>query len=362
MQAWFRLFALTILMAPASVMAQVHTPRQEPLSYWYMGGEIGRYIIEKEQRRTQGIDNFWRPAFQAGRRFNKRVSAQLAYGQTEITASDNQTVIKHSQILLEGRLHWNDITFLGTHPYLGLGYARHKLRQTQSTANSVQEDMGVMEVGVQRLLGRNLMLDIGYRQLLEISNHYVDSTPFIALNYRFAQVLPAKPKPAPQAEPQQELWIDSDGDGVQDKQDDCPNTPRGARVDTHGCPIMLTEPVKITLHIGFAFNSSQVPPRYLPDIKKIATVLAEYPDSILQLVGHTDNVGRAPYNLKLSQSRAYAVRTALVTTFHIKPARIHTSGMGESQPIADNNTEKGRALNRRVEATIEASREIMEQK
>jgi OOP family OmpA-OmpF porin len=80
------------------------------------------------------------------------------------------------------------------------------------------------------------------------------------------------------------------------------------------------------------------------------------------LEGHTDSVGSTAYNQSLSQDRADAVKRVLVRHFQIDSARIRTIGMGESQPIADNESEEGRARNRRVEAIIEASREVMEQR
>jgi len=88
----------------------------------------------------------------------------------------------------------------------------------------------------------------------------------------------------------------------------------------------------------------------------------EYPESQLMLEGHTDSIGRATYNQALSQARASAVKRVLIDRFRIDASRIDSIGLGESQPVADNATEAGRARNRRVEAIIEASRQVMEQK
>lgn len=362
MRPWFRRFGLAAMLLPATLWADMGNHDQWPLSYWYMGGEVGYYMVDQNEDRVPHLPDFWRPAFQIGHRFNRYFSTQLQYGQADRSLRHEERQVEHNQISLQGRLHGNSINLFSTHPYLGLGYARHEL--TPDAQDPIQENMVLLEAGVQRLLGRHLMLDLGYRHLLETSERFTDQYPFIALNYRFGQVRPAQPEPAltPEPDPEPELWIDSDGDGVQDKNDECPDTPRGAKVDPQGCPVMLTESVNITLDIEFAFNSTEVPPRYRPDIMKIATVMTEYPNSVLMLEGHTDNVGTATYNQTLSQNRADAVRQVLVSSFHINPARIRTTGMGESQPIADNDTDEGRSRNRRVEAIIDASREVMEQK
>ena len=73
--------------------------------------------------------------------------------------------------------------------------------------------------------------------------------------------------------------------------------------------------------------------------------------------GHTDSVGTATYNQALSERRAMAVRDVLIEAFGIHPGRIDAMGFGEGRPVAENDTEEGRAINRRVEAVVEARRE-----
>lgn len=76
-----------------------------------------------------------------------------------------------------------------------------------------------------------------------------------------------------------------------------------------------------------------------------------YPAMVIELRGHTDSTGSAEYNLRLSERRANAVRTELIRR-GIQPERIQAIGFGSSQPIADNRTPEGRALNRRTEFVI----------
>ena len=106
--------------------------------------------------------------------------------------------------------------------------------------------------------------------------------------------------------------------------------------------------VEVKLEIYFDTDSAVVKPEYYPEIEKIANFLKEHPDMKIEIQGHTDSVGPADYNLKLSQRRAEAVKKILVEKFGISPDRIIAKGYGETKPIAPNDTEEGRAKNRRV--------------
>ena len=83
----------------------------------------------------------------------------------------------------------------------------------------------------------------------------------------------------------------------------------------------------------------------------VAAELSAYPDVTVALAGHTDAKGSEAYNQRLSESRAQAVRAYLADR-GIEPGRMTAAGFGESQPVADNDTEEGRELNRRTELTV----------
>ena len=107
------------------------------------------------------------------------------------------------------------------------------------------------------------------------------------------------------------------------------------------------EPVEI-YGIYFDFNSAHIKPESEDVLKQISDVMHKNPGWKLSVSGHTDNVGGDDFNLKLSQARAAAVKTALVKEYGIAPGRLTTEGHGASQPIADNTKVEGRARNRRV--------------
>jgi outer membrane protein OmpA-like peptidoglycan-associated protein len=101
----------------------------------------------------------------------------------------------------------------------------------------------------------------------------------------------------------------------------------------------------------FATNSATLLPGAQPEIQRIANVLRQYPETNIQIAGHTDSTGNEVYNQQLSERRAEAVRTALIG-MGVESPRMTTMGYGESMPIASNNTESGRQQNRRVEVRI----------
>ena len=141
-------------------------------------------------------------------------------------------------------------------------------------------------------------------------------------------------------------------DGVLDKNDTCPDTPQGAKVDAQGCAEKLTVEVRENLYIAFPTNSSSVPDSSVKELENIARLMKEYPSTELQVFGHTDSRGSATYNMQLSDARASAVRKVLSAEYDISLTRINSQGMGETAPVATNDTPEGRAENRRVELVL----------
>ena len=108
--------------------------------------------------------------------------------------------------------------------------------------------------------------------------------------------------------------------------------------------------------INFAYNSATVQPQFQRTLDQVAGVLGEYNRTYVDVYGHTDSTGSDSYNQALSERRAVAVADYLASR-GVQPARIGTRGFGKSQPIASNDTDAGRAANRRVEIKIVPIRE-----
>jgi len=112
---------------------------------------------------------------------------------------------------------------------------------------------------------------------------------------------------------------------------------------------LITEGKWSTTGILFDVNSDKIKPTSYGMLKQIADVLTENADVKVKIIGHTDSDGKDDANLELSKKRAAAVKQALASEFKIDGDRIQTDGMGETKPVADNNTSEGKAQNRRVE-------------
>lgn len=139
---------------------------------------------------------------------------------------------------------------------------------------------------------------------------------------------------------------DEDGDGVPDNLDKCPGTPAGTVVDENGCEKVIRLDVD---SLKFGFDSAKIKPESKATVKQISDYVADKPGYSIKLEGHTDSVGDAKYNQKLSEKRATAVKQVLVD-LGVDANKITTEGYGETQPIATNSTKEGRAQNRRVDA------------
>lgn len=175
--------------------------------------------------------------------------------------------------------------------------------------------------------------------------------------------------------------LDSDGDGVFDGIDQCPDTPAGAKVDARGCPLdsdgdgipdamdkcptvpapgtvdgcppkaeeAASPPKKLVLEgVNFDNDSARLRADATATLDQTAATLKEWGEVKIEVAGHTDSVSSDAYNEKLSQRRAEAVRAYLIGK-GIAAERLSAKGYGESQPIADNDSAEGRAKNRRVE-------------
>ena len=123
----------------------------------------------------------------------------------------------------------------------------------------------------------------------------------------------------------------------------------------------VNEGIKVTMKenmVNFAFNSSELSSATKTNLDKLAKVLVNNPDTNINIYGHTDNKGTDAYNMTLSEKRANSVVNYLVS-HGVKRNRMFAKGMGESDPVATNETEAGRAENRRVEFAITANEKMI---
>jgi OOP family OmpA-OmpF porin len=223
---------------------------------------------------------------------------------------------------------------------------------TSAGGRSSASVLGEAGIGATYELHDNFLLrgDVRYRYSYEgnggvYRNH--DDFHDMVVNVGFVVPFGPKPQPlavAPTPAPVDDCSIrDTDRDGINDCDDKCPGTMRGAKVDDQGCPI------RIELRgVNFLYNSAELTENAKNILDTVADQLSAVPEQRdIEVAGHASSEGSNAYNLKLSQRRSQSVADYLklkgVTN------RLYPKGYGEEYPIADNDTEAGREKNRRVE-------------
>jgi outer membrane protein OmpA-like peptidoglycan-associated protein len=164
--------------------------------------------------------------------------------------------------------------------------------------------------------------------------------------------------PSEPGKPELDGCPDRDGDGIPDREDRCPDEP--GPPENAGCPLAESEPAveiqtkRLSLNDSIHFDTglAVIKPESFGVLDQVAAIIVQHPElQLIQVEGHTDNVGTAQYNQELSGRRAASVMSYLVAK-GVSTSRLRAAGYGFTKPIASNQTALGRARNRRVEFTI----------
>ncbi|MBR9726680.1 OmpA family protein [Shewanella intestini] len=240
------------------------------------------------------------------------------------------------------------------------GAMNYLLRNKKNYNSEYYSDSGIapyIGVGLGYLITDNLTLQAQYRRYenldddkystLEMESNYWG----IELSYRFGQK--AKPAPVVAAAPIVVAPLDSDKDGVLDKDDKCANTPITHKVDANGCSIyeQTTEDRQLA-GILFDNNSSVIKPSSYADIENLADYLKSNPGHTVLIEGHASNVGSPAYNMTLSDKRANAVAQALSEKYGIDANLVQAKGFGVTRPVMEGSSAEANRLNRRIEAIV----------
>lgn len=308
--------------------------------------------------RLSDDDNFLGFAF--GRHFSEAISLELAITSGEYDLGASQELELRSYTLDALHIFARDAV---VSPYItaGIGLLRNapdggdKEHYEMAQAglglfiNVAEKNNGALKFALRPEVKARWAFPSGN----DPQDKYLDYLAGLGFQFSFGDARPEpapppapapQPPPPPPPPPQPEPPRDSDGDGVIDPRDKCPDTPRGVAVDADGCPRRGTATLQ---GVTFEFNSSNLTSDSRPVLDEVAADLKRYPRLKIELQGHTDSVGADAYNMKLSAERANAVRVYLVEQ-GVPEQQLTSRGYGETQPVADNKTDEGRAQNRRV--------------
>ncbi|HCN47358.1 MAG TPA: porin [Pseudomonas sp.] len=290
------------------------------------------------------------PGVRLGYFLTEDLSLDLGYNETHNARGEvfNKD-IKGSKTKLDATYHFNNAGDM-LRPYVSAGFAHESLGQAARNGRD-HSTFANVGGGAKLYFTENFFARAGVEAMYNIDNGNTEWGPTVGIGLNFGGSTKAAPAPAPA--PVAEVCSDSDNDGVCDNVDKCPDTPANVTVDADGCPA-VAEVVRVELDVKFDFDKSVVKPNSYGDIKNLADFMKQYPSTTTTVEGHTDSVGPDAYNQKLSERRAGAVKQVLTQQYGVESSRVQSVGYGETRPVADNATDAGRAVNRRVEAQVEA--------
>ncbi|MCG8394083.1 MAG: OmpA family protein [Pseudomonadales bacterium] len=361
MKAILRMTAIApLLVSPLALAGEnVHD------RYGYIGGHASYYTFYENDVVGNGADGLDDVPFyggQLGWRFHPNWSVQAWYEEVEGDAESKYNSgrrLDMTNYYASGRFHLDGHGFLGFEPYAGINVGE-QLIESRNNPNSDENDelMTGVELGLQRVFFRHVVLDLGTRQAYSQDREYWEGQVYAGLNLAFGisnDDDDGADEETVAATPEAVVTGDADGDGVSDDVDQCPDTAAGAVVDDQGCQVYEST---IQEHnagtIYFEFDSDRVKGEFNDEVRSAADRMKAGEKASIRVEGHTDSIGSESYNQGLSERRAESVRDKLVNDLGIDASAVSTQGYGESRPVADNDTAEGRAKNRRADVIVES--------
>lgn len=318
---------------------------------WYVAPGIN-YIVSDSSRNSDDEFGF---NLGIGKQLNEKWNIEANIVIDELSRSSGNGGFDQKGIIVDGLYYINRNKEYKPYFVMGAGFLKTDF-DTKSDTN-IALNVGV---GVERKLTNNgigLRGDIRYRMdddstSVAGQDRYGDwiiglsvKIPFGGGTNKPATTVPTRvlAKTKPVSIPRTN---DGDNDGVIDTKDLCPNSVKNASVDSSGCEVMILQGV------NFETNSANLTKESIPILDASVATLKARGKFKVEVAGHTDSQGAASYNRALSAARAIAVRDYLISN-GVEARYLSARGYGSLNPIASNNTKKGRAVNRRVELRVQ---------
>jgi OOP family OmpA-OmpF porin len=240
------------------------------------------------------------------------VELRLAYDEVHNARANDGKNVKGANTALDALYHFNNPGDM-LRPYVSGGFSDQSIDQNGSNGRN-RSTFANVGGGAKLYFTDNFYARAGVEAQYNIDQGNTEWAPSVGIGVNFG----GGSKPAAAPVPAPEVCSDSDNDGVCDNVDKCPDTPANVTVDADGCPA-VAEVVRVELDVKFDFDKSVVKPNSYGDIKNLADF-----------------------------------KNVLTNQYGVESSRVQSVGYGESRPVADNKTDAGRAVNRRVEAQVEA--------
>ena len=263
------------------------------------------------------------------------VSLGLSYGEYhDIRSDDRQDFGARGRKNVKGNLSSLDATYhfgtpsVGLRPFVSAGVGHQSLSNLDPRTGRDRTTFGNVGAGAKYYFTENVFAKASVDGMYGFDNNQAEWMAGVGFGVNFGGS--TKPVAAPVAEP----------------------TPVEPVVYEEVEEV--AEAVRVELDVKFDFDKADVKQDSYSDIENLAEFMKQYPQTATTVEGHTDSTGNAAYNQKLSERRAAAVRDALVNQYGVEADRVNAVGYGKDRPVADNATNEGRAINRRVEASVEA--------
>jgi OmpA-OmpF porin, OOP family len=327
---------------------------------WYVSGTLQHNFYDSDR----GLKDSMGVGLGFGKFFAPRWSfdAELNYANPQ--HQGNELLWSQYGLGLTGRYHFRNEDSRWW-PYVALGVAaqRHEDEISSITGGRPLERHGTnlgtkLGVGLQGDYSRtSWRFEVAARQ--DYDDGYSSNSYFNDLTAGLTVLVklgpePQRPVPPPPPEPPAPVItcadLDDDGDGVNNCDDRCPNTPPGTIVGPDGCPV----PVTIDLRgVNFDFDKATLRPDAVVILNEAIEILKKYPELRVEVAGHTDSTGPENYNQGLSERRAKTVYDYLTSNGISASRLVGPVGYGELRPIDTNDTREGRARNRRTELNVQ---------
>ncbi|MEE2002759.1 OmpA family protein [Alkalimonas sp. MEB108] len=340
--------AVAVALPMMAGTAYANTPSAAELQERMFGSVFAEYYMpDRKKTRDVEWDYLTRGpgvGLELGYRFDENWAVRVEYARQRLKNKLTSDRVTGNRVGIDAMYHLTNSNL-----YLVGGYKHFDMHHSDAL------NVGI---GYRAFLNENLAFYAEANRYQELrKSGFADAGLKAGLTYVFGSSSAPAPTPAPAPAPTQPAVVDSDGDGVPDHLDQCPNTPRGHKVDERGCTVYQEVEQRVgsaEIRVLFAFDSAEVSREQRADVARLADYLKRYPTATVEIEGHASRIGAADYNQRLSERRARAVADLLVNTHGIERSRISTVGYGFSRPRMEGATREAHRANQRIEALVTA--------